>query len=58
MLTDYVLFPDPDSSMPDMAVKSLLNKYQKLSMIGFNVGAVGSTAYSEVTNLPYQINDC
>ena len=55
---DYVLFSDPDSSIPGLAVETLLNKFQKLTLAGFNVGAVGSTAYSETTNLPYHINDC
>ena len=55
---DYVLFSDPDSKVPEDAVKSLYNTYQKINKAGLNVGALGSTAYSEVTNLPYQINDC
>lgn len=55
---DFVLFSDPDSVIPDNAVKSLMNTYRKLTDDGFYVGAVGSTAYSESTNLPYQIKDC
>ena len=55
---DFVLFSDPDSTIPDHAVKNLLDTSQRLMLAGFHVGAVGSTAYSESTNLPYHINDC
>ncbi len=52
------MFSDPDSKVPEDAVKSLYNTYQEINKAGLYVGALGSTAYSEVTNLPYQINDC
>lgn len=55
---DFVLFSDPDSAVPDQAVKNLMDTYQRLTISGYHVGAVGSTAYSESTNLPYHIKDC
>ena len=53
----YVLFSDPDSFIPSDAVESLLITFRSLSEKGFEVGAVGSTAYSESTGLPYHIKD-
>lgn len=55
---DFVLFSDPDSVIPNQAVMSLMDTYQRLTNEGYHVGAVGSTAYSESTNLPYHIKDC
>lgn len=54
---DYVLFSDPDSSIPTDAVENLFTTHKKLSENGYDVGAVGSTAYSEATGLPYHIKD-
>ena len=54
---DHILFSDPDSSIPADAVGKLLDTHKILTDCGYNVGAVGSTAYSETTGLPYQIKD-
>lgn len=50
--TDYILFADPDSQIPENAVKRLMEVYQNLNRQGVNVGGVGSVAidgYSKKT---------
>ena len=53
--TDYVLFSDPDSQIPEHAVTTLFNTYQRLVAKGFKVGGVGSTAYNRSTGSPYPL---
>lgn len=55
---DYILFSDPDSSIPPNAVEKLMSTQKRLSDRAYDVCAVGSTAYSETTGLPYHIKDC
>lgn len=53
---DYVLFSDPDSRIPEQAVTTLLNTFQRMVTKGFKVGGVGSTAYNRSTGSPYPLN--
>ena len=52
---DYVLFSDPDSQIPDQAVATLSNTYQRMAAKGYPVGGVGSTAYNRSTGSPYPL---
>lgn len=52
---DYVLFSDPDSQIPEHAVATLFNTYQRMVEKGFKVGGVGSTAYNRSTGSPYPL---
>ena len=53
---DYVLFSDPDSRIPDQAVTTLFNTYQRMVAKGYKIGGVGSTAYNRITGSPYPLN--
>lgn len=52
---DFVFFSDPDSTVPDEAVSTLLSTYQRLTDKDYKVGGVGSTAYNRETGSPYPL---
>lgn len=52
---EFILFADPDSSIPENAISKLLAKHILLTSEGFSVGSIGSTAYNANTGQPYPL---
>ena len=49
---DLISFADPDSSIPDNAIKALTNKYLLLKEWDNEIGGIGSSAFDLLTGRP------